>query len=99
MTFRNARVHALGSLGMRSHIARLAVVVAFIALVVPISSARAEDWPSLDRYVSDCTLIVKAKTVTEHGHLTFRVVETWRGTYDPKQFVAVTADGRFYAAH
>jgi hypothetical protein len=73
----------------------LALVVALV--IAPASVARAEMWPSLDDYVADCTLIVKAKTIEEDKKLTFRVLETWRGVFDPKRFTEVTRDGRFFA--
>jgi hypothetical protein len=58
-----------------------------------------ELWPSLDAYVEECVLIVKARTEVAHdGILTFRVLETWKGKYDPQDFVRTTEDGRFFAA-
>ncbi|MBX3160996.1 MAG: hypothetical protein KF773_33865 [Deltaproteobacteria bacterium] len=73
------------------------MVILGLALAVA-APAGAETWPKLEDYAGDCTLIVKAKTVDEKGKLTFRVVETWRGTFDPKTFVQATPDGRFFAS-
>ena len=72
-------------------------LLALASAVASSSPARAESWRKLEDYVADCTLIVKAKTVDEKGKLTFRVVESWRGTFDPKVFTSTTADGRFFA--
>ena len=62
-----------------------------------IGSARAERWPSLESYVSDCVLIVKAKTVFEGTDktVTFRVEESWKGKYAPDLLQNTTKDGRF----
>jgi len=54
-------------------------------------------WPTLEQYVADCTLIVKTRTIVEDSKLTFRVLETWRGKFDPKRFRSITRDGRFFA--
>ena len=59
----------------------------------------AESWPTLENYVEKCVLIVKAKTTVEQdGRLTFRVIETWKGRYDPQDFVETAEDGRFFAS-
>jgi hypothetical protein len=79
---------------MRRSISLLATAFAVAAYSSP---ARGEAWRKLDDHVADCTLIVKAKTVDEKGKLTFRVVESWRGTFDPKVFASTTSDGRFFA--
>lgn len=53
----------------------------------------------MDNYVEKCVLIVKAKTeVASDDKLTFRVLETWKGSYDPRDFVRTTEDGRFFAS-
>jgi hypothetical protein len=72
---------------------RLLVITILLGLTAP---ARAEMWPTLEKYVQDCVLIVKAKAVKDGKQWTFRVDESWRGTYDPKLF-AHTKDGRFFA--
>ncbi len=62
------------------------------------STSRAELWPTLENYVGRCVLIVKAKTVVdEDGQLTFKVLESWKGKYDPSIFCRTTRDGRFFA--
>ena len=56
-------------------------------------------WLTLEDYVAKCVLIIKAKTVLEQdGRLTFRVTETWKGRYDPQDFVETAEDGRFFAS-
>lgn len=71
---------------------------AALALLSACPTARAEQWPTLEEYVGKCVLIVKAKTVVEHdGKLSFQVLESWKGKYDPQEFVRTTAEGRFFA--
>jgi len=72
-------------------------VILFVALTP--QPCFAEPWPTLDDYVAKCVLIVKAKTIIEQdGTLTFRVTETWKGRYEPQDFVRTTEDGRFFAS-
>jgi hypothetical protein len=67
-------------------------------LVCGIPSARAEQWPALEAYVGKCVLVVKAKTVVENdGALSFQVLESWKGKYDPKDSDRTTPEGRFFA--
>lgn len=59
---------------------------------------RAETWPSLEDYVRDCALIVKARQVgpftdRDGAMLTFEVLESWKGQFDPKLFATVTPEG------
>ena len=69
------------------------------ALLAAPGEARAEEWPTLEKYIDWCSLIVKAKTVERaDGGFTFEVIETWKGRYDPKRFVDVTKEGRFFAS-
>ena len=62
-----------------------------------IGIARAERWPSLDSSVSDCVLIVKARTVFEgtDNTVTFKIEESWKGKYAPDMLKNTTKDGRY----
>lgn len=73
-------------------------VLALAACLSGTPPSRAEAWPTLEAYVAKCVLIVKAKTVVEkEDALSFQVLESWKGKYDPKLFVRTTPDGRFFA--
>lgn len=70
----------------------------FILVAIVGRNSEAEEWPTLPEYVNDCVLIVKARTVVlSNGSLTFRVIENWKGTYDPSMMARTTTDGRFFA--
>ncbi len=63
-----------------------------------VSGLRAEDFPTLERFVSECVLIVKARQVgpidlKDGAMLSFEVVETWRGHFDPGLFKTSTPEG------
>jgi len=76
----------------------LHLTVILFAALAP-QSCFAELWSTLDDYVAKCVLIVKTKTIVERdAALTFRVIETWKGRYDPQDFVQTTEDGRFFAS-
>lgn len=73
--------------------------VTVLILVATTKPCFAEYWPTLENYVEKCVLIVKAKTTVEQdGRLTFRVTETWKGRYEPEDFVETAEDGRFFAS-
>lgn len=61
----------------------------------------AETWPTLEEYVGECVLIVKAEHVgeiaEERHKQEFRVLETWLGVFDPKDFLALSSDGNLTA--
>jgi hypothetical protein len=87
---------ALGILGVARSIV-IVLVATIILLGRPISSY-AEIWPTLDAYVRGCVLIVKTRAVLEEGgDFTYEVLESWKGVYDPENFVRTTPSGRLYA--
>lgn len=75
-------------------------LVAAATLILALAgTAGAEMWPTLDKYVSGCVLIVLAETHAEPGGtLTFEVLESWRGDYKPGAFAYPRPDGRFTAS-
>ncbi len=73
--------------------------LALAAALLGAATARAESWPTLEQYVSDCVLIVLAETHAEPGGaLSFEVLESWRGQYRPGAFAHPRPDGRFTAS-
>jgi len=61
---------------------------------------QAESWPTLEKYVSDCVLIVKARQVGPFRgrvSLSFEVTETWKGQFDPREFIDSTPEGYILA--
>ena len=71
--------------------------LAGLVLLALLQTAGAESWMPLGHYVDLCSLIVKAKTVVaEDKTLTFEVLETWKGSFDPKEFVRIRGE-RFLA--
>jgi enterochelin esterase-like enzyme len=56
------------------------------SLLVVAEVAHAESWPTLDKYVDHCTLIVLCDTEFKNDQPVFKVVETWKGKYDLKDF-------------
>lgn len=58
---------------------------------------KAETWPTLTEYVSECVLIVKAKArVEKDSGLSFQVTESWKGKFDPENFIEISPEGRFF---
>jgi hypothetical protein len=58
-------------------------------LLVIATVVHAELWPTLDHYVSRCTLIVLCETGFQDDKPVFKVIETWKGTFDLKDFNAI----------
>ncbi len=80
------------------------ILVCLIVVSLGLCISRAEMWPELDEYVNDCDLIVRAKTMSKiagKDHLndkfSFRVLETWVGNYDPKDFRHTSPQGYIFA--
>jgi len=60
--------------------------------------SKAEHWPAFEDFVTKCVLIVKAKAIVEKNDtISFEVIETWKGTYDPKVITRTNPEGRYYA--
>ena len=81
----------------------LFVPLSLLLVASVVSDVRAESWPSLDRYASNCVLVVKARQTgnfsgKENNKLTFEVVETWKGRFDPRDFTRLTPEGYIQAA-
>jgi hypothetical protein len=58
-----------------------------VAICVLVSaSARAEYWPTLDRYVGTCDLIVLCKTEFVDGKPIFKIEEEWKGKFSATDF-------------
>lgn len=61
--------------------------LAFVSLLILAKAGVAETWPSLERFVADCELILLAKAVPDPGPTPgFEVLETWKGRFDTNQF-------------
>ena len=70
-----------------------------VALVCSQGVSKAEIWSPLDAYVAETVLIVKAKAIIgKDERISFEVVETWKGNYDPKNFVQTTPEGRYFSS-
>jgi hypothetical protein len=79
-----------------------ALAGALLWFVTLASVARAEPWPTLDQYVSDCVLILRARATPEvsaNGQRTFEVIEAWVGEFRPSDFVDGVARGRTLRAY
>jgi hypothetical protein len=86
---------------MKPH--HLFVPLSLLLTALAVSDLRAEEWPSLDRYASNCVLVVKARQVgnfsdKEDSKLTFEVVETWKGRFDQRDFTGLSPEGYIQAA-
>ncbi|MFN0018787.1 MAG: alpha/beta hydrolase [Pirellulaceae bacterium] len=62
------------------------ILIMSCTLLVIAQAAHAESWPTLDKYVDHCTLIVLCETELKNDQPLFKVVETWKGKYDLKDF-------------
>lgn len=94
---------AIGSLNTIKLIMRRHFLLICVMLGTLLRTASAETWPNLSEYVEDCILIVKAQQVgafpeVENGDLTFKVLETWKGLFDPHDLSCTTPDGFIIAS-
>ncbi len=81
---------------------RLFLLICFTLGTLP-QTASAETCPTLSEYVADCILIVKAKQIgalpeIQDSNLTFKVIDTWKGTFDPHEFARITPEGYIIAS-
>lgn len=74
-------------------------MVVFMMVAVSLCArgvAHAEEWPSLEDYVARCALIIKAKAiVAPNKSVSFEMVETWKGTYNPQGLMRSTPEGAY----
>jgi|ERR1041385_246157 hypothetical protein len=79
------------------------IAVGSLLLTLVASDLRAESWPSLGKYASNCVLVVKARQIgpfsaTENSKLSFEVLETWKGRFEPRDFTKLSPEGYIQAA-
>jgi hypothetical protein len=77
------------------------LLATFVAMIAVTASAFGESWPTLEKYAKDCVLIVRVKQVGAYSDrdgaaLELKVLETWVGKFDPKEFTE-TKDGHIVA--
>jgi hypothetical protein len=83
---------------------RCSLLILFAALLTGSAfTAHAEDWPSLEQFASNCVLVVKARqagdfSTNDGSILSFEVIETWKGRFDPRDFTELTPQGYIRAA-
>ena len=61
-----------------------------------VQAAHAELWPTLEKYVDQCVLIVKCKTDMQNV-FRYKVLETWKGKYSPDLFDKQPPNGYIFA--
>src|SRR5687768_17713292 len=57
-----------------------------VACVLACSISQAESWPTLAEYVKRCDLIVLCETEIVEDKPVFRIIEQWKGKYEPTDF-------------
>lgn len=62
------------------------IVIAMAVMAFTPAVGMSESWPSLEKYVEECVLIVKCKT-EKKAKFQYRILETWKGEYNPDQFL------------
>lgn len=61
-------------------------VLAMVVMAFTPDFVLSENWPSLEKYVEECVLIVKCKT-EKKAKFQYRVLETWKGEYSSDLFL------------
>lgn len=75
-------------MSISKHIKPLFAIIVTANLTIA-SSVLAEAWPPLRESVSKCVLIVKARATDDpdkNGMRRFKILETWKGRFDPADF-------------
>jgi hypothetical protein len=74
-----------------------AFATGLMLLILAGSLARAESMPSVEAVAKRDVLIVKCVTEVKEGVANYRVLESWKGKYEPGLFVTKPKEGYLYA--
>jgi hypothetical protein len=78
---------------MRTSMRRIPVLSAIVLGLCWALAAQAESRPPLEQVVRRDVLIVKCKMEVKEGQIHYRVLESWKGKYDPEIFYLTPPHG------